>query len=59
MHFNRRPTARLFEKLHGKCAPDITHPAKILCVGVVDRHYFDLGLGTQTQPRYGSDLLAC
>ena len=57
--FSRRPTARLFENLYEKCAPDFTHPAKIWCVGVVDMHYFDLDLGTQTRPRYGSDLLAC
>ena len=59
MPFSRRPTACLFEKLYGKCTPDFTHPAKILCVGVVDMHYFDLDLGTHTQPRYGSDLPAC
>ena len=46
--FSRRPTACLFEKLYGKCTPDFTHPAKILCVGVVDMHYFDLDLGPMT-----------
>ena len=59
MPFSQRPTVCLFEKLYGKCAPDFTHPAKSWCVGVVDMHYFDLDLGTQSRPRYGSDLLAC
>ena len=48
MPFSWRPTARLFEKPYGKCAPDFTHPAKILCVGVIDMHYFDLDLGPMT-----------
>ena len=48
MPFNRRPTAHLSEKLYGKCAPDFTHLAKSLCVGVVDMHYFDLDLGPMT-----------
>ena len=48
MPFSRRPTACLFEKLYGKCAQDFTHPAKILCVRVVDMHYFDLDLGPMT-----------
>ena len=59
MPLSRRPTTRLFKKLYRKCAPDFTQPTKILCVGVIDMHYFELDLGTQTRPRYGSDLLAC
>ena len=48
MPFSRRPTASLFEKLYGRCAPDFTHPAKMLYVGVVDMHYFDNHLGPTT-----------
>ena len=32
---------------------------KVNVWGVVDMHYFDLDFGTQTRPRYDSDLLAC
>ena len=48
MPFSRRPTAHLFEKLYGKCTPDFTHLNKILCVRVVDMHYFDLDFGPTT-----------
>ena len=48
MPFSRRPTARLFEKLYRKGAPDFTHPAKIRCLEVVHTHYFDLDLGPMT-----------
>ena len=48
MPFSRMSITHMFEKLYEKCTPDFTHPAKICCVGVVDRHYFDLDLGPMT-----------
>ena len=59
MPFRQRPTTCLLEKLYGKCTPDFTHPDKSWGLGDSRKYYFDLDLGTQTRPRYGSDLPAC
>ena len=59
MPFSRRPMARLLKNSTENAHQISLTMLKVEVWGVVDMHYFGLDLGTQTRPRYGSDLLAC
>ena len=51
MPFSRKLTARLKNSMENAHQISLTL-IKVEVWGVVDMHYFDLDLGTQTRPRY-------